>query len=148
MMKRPTRSALGVGLLAGGVVGFAVGRRTVSERPAPQAPEAAPPVVVVAPPAAVGDRAHAVQYTWNVIGQESTVPTRVVKGLTRRQAAAVLRSEGFEPAPAPVAAAGVVAAWPTHAWNFRRPWEGGYHFVTVEFTDDHVSAVFELWNDP
>jgi hypothetical protein len=77
-----------------------------------------------------------------------TTPAGVKEGMTRAEAAAALVAGGFSPAEEAVAVAGGAAVFPADLWRVRKPWQGGYHFVTVRFQAGKAAEVFELWNDP
>jgi hypothetical protein len=74
-------------------------------------------------------------------------PTRVAKGMGRAAAVAVLHEEAFA-TPDVASVIGATATFAAPSWQVRRPWMGGYHFVTVNFAGEKVAEVHEFWNDP
>jgi hypothetical protein len=121
---------LAVGLVVGAALGYAAGRRPAA--PTDPAPMAAVPSPTTQPaPLALSSAGFSLP---------ETQPAGVSKGMTRAQATAALRAEGFE-------------AWTdasvSDLWErFRKPWQGGYHFVNLRFGGEEVAEVGELWNDP
>jgi hypothetical protein len=69
-----------------------------------------------------------------------TKPAGVSKGMARAQAIAALKAEGFEA----WADASVSDQWE----RFRKPWQGGYHYVNLRFDGKVVAEVGEFWIDP
>jgi hypothetical protein len=60
--------------------------------------------------------------------------------MTRAQAVAALKAEGFE--------AWTDATASDRYERFRKPWMGGYHFVTVRFGGEEVTEVHHLLHKP
>lgn len=138
MMSRSLLLMLVVGILAGGTLGYVVGRFSV-------APSDAGPVATVPPQAttlpAAPLSAETVAFAdLNYEMMSATQCTGISKGTTRAQAIAALRARGFETWSDPAVS--------DHLERFRRPWRGGYHFVTVDFDGEEVVEVYDDWNDP
>lgn len=64
----------------------------------------------------------------------------VLKGMSQANAVAALKAEGFQP----YTDASVSDQWE----RFRKPWQGGYHWVNLRFGGEAVAEVGEFWNDP
>jgi hypothetical protein len=131
MTGRSSLKMLAAGLLVGAALGYAVGRR-----PAPAPPAASDSIAVAPGPVDPSE-------SWPFVARDGlfdTKPAGVSKGMSRAQATAALRAEGFD-------------AWTdasvSDPWErFRKPWMGGYHFVNLRFGGEEVAEVGELWNDP
>jgi hypothetical protein len=150
MSRRSLLATLSVGLVVGGAVGYFVGRQPVAGLGLP------PVVLVVNPPPVVDSRpavaeqsvGEPVDYDWSAIKPSlGMTPTLAAKGMNRAEAVAVLNAEGFT-TPDVASVVGATATFASPSWHVRRPWMGGYHFVTVTFAGGKVAEVHEFWNDP
>jgi hypothetical protein len=126
-----------VGLLVGAFAGSFVGR------PPGAALQADPPPVAVVPEAAIGGPSVPRNLWWADFvspGLHETKPASVSRGMIRAEAVAALKAEGFEPWVEVTAA--------DQYERFRKPWQGGYHFVNLLCEGGEVSEVYNFWNDP
>jgi hypothetical protein len=152
MTRRSLLVTLGVGLVVGGAIGYFVGRQPVAGLGLPPMVLVvnAPPVVVNPQPVIPDNPLQFEPVGFDGYGRGAwmdTKPTRVAKGMSRAEAVAILNAEGFTP-PNPALVIGSAATFLAPLWQVRKPWMGGYHFVTVTFAGEKVAEVYNLWNDP
>jgi hypothetical protein len=149
MTRRSLVLVLGVALV-GVVVGYFVGRQSAASGSLPAAVLVVSQPPVVASPPVPPDSPRFEPVLFDRSGPADLLnmkPTRVAKEMSRAEAVAILHAEGFT-TPEAASVIGATAAFAARSWQVRKPWMGGYHFVTVNFTGEKVAEVHNFWNDP